>query len=274
MSKSDKLNCNIIKDLLPSYLECLCTQDTKVAVEEHLSECSACNKLAAAMRETDFVTERIESAEIDYMKKAKRHFIKKGSYASIALAVFILLGVVTSMSSYTQLPMGLYYVSLPFLLAVTKVLLPSPHLQLQTKQAQKIAAIAGILLTCYSVFILLFIIQKSPGWVSQEYAPFGIKLADIGPFLHLQLYAAILYQAVMYVYGIYRTMHGKPASFLHMSLYLTYGFIILSGDLFLGRLSGSTREAYYALLQPICVFLLEWIAVMGMLWILKKKSCR
>jgi len=50
MSKTTKLSCNIIKDLLPSYLEDLCTADTKHAVEEHLSECSTCKKPSRVKR--------------------------------------------------------------------------------------------------------------------------------------------------------------------------------------------------------------------------------
>ena len=137
MSKTTKLSCNIIKDLLPSYLEDLCTADTKHAVEEHLSECSTCKNLADAMRQTDFVAERSESAQIDYMKKVKRHFIKKGSYVSIALAAFVLLGLVTSMSSHIQRPIELYYVFLPFLLVITKALLPAPLSDPKIKKYKK-----------------------------------------------------------------------------------------------------------------------------------------
>lgn len=271
MSKSDSLSCNIIKDLLPSYLEGLCTQDTRIAVETHLSECSACKKLAGAMQQTDFISERMETEEINYMKKVKRHFIKKGS-GSIALIAFLIFGVITSMSSYRQRPIELYYVFLPFLLAVTKLLFPSRLLKPNAKRRQNIAVAIGMMLTCYAVFITLFVIFPQ-GWLLQGYGFFGIKPENIGPILHRQFYVILLYHTAMYAYGIYRAMYGRPASFFHMSIYLACGFIILSEDHFLKSLT-SPSKAYSVLLQPICIFLLEWAAINGILFIREKKSCR
>lgn len=270
MSKTYKLSCNIIKDLLPSYLEDLCTADTKHAVEEHLSECSACKNLADAMQQTDFVAERSESAQIDYMKKVKRYFIKKGSYVSIALVAFVLLGLVTSMSSYIQRPVELYYIFLPVLLVITKALLPAPISDPKMKSYKKITAVC-ILLTGYGVVLLLLLLSQLPSDLAQGYAPFGIKIKieAIGPITHWQLYLILCYHTAMYINGIYQSMRGKPVPFFHMSVYLTCGFILLSEALFLKSLS-DPAHAYYALLKPICIFLLEGIVLTGLLLIPKK----
>lgn len=271
MSKTNKLSCNIVKDLLPSYLEELCTDDTRHAVEAHLSECSACKSLADVMRQTDFVAERTEAEQIDYMKKVKRYFMKKGSYGSIVLAAFVLLGMITSMSSYFSRPVGLYYFFLPFLLVITKALLPAPLLGLKTGKREKIQALAGILLTCYSILLLLLMLSQLSSYPAEENLPFGIQPADIGPIIHWQLYAIILYHTAMYVNGIYRTMRGKPIRLIHMSVYLTCGFILLSENLFLGSLTDPS-SAYRALLEPVCIFLLEGIVLTGLLLIPKKRG--
>lgn len=36
------MNCNIIKDLLPSYIDAICSEDTTAAVEEHIESCEEC----------------------------------------------------------------------------------------------------------------------------------------------------------------------------------------------------------------------------------------
>ncbi len=36
------MNCNIIKDLLPSYIDEICSGDTAKAVEEHTEHCEEC----------------------------------------------------------------------------------------------------------------------------------------------------------------------------------------------------------------------------------------
>ena len=37
-----KLSCEVIKDLLPLYYDKVCSEETKVIVEEHLNECENC----------------------------------------------------------------------------------------------------------------------------------------------------------------------------------------------------------------------------------------
>lgn len=40
-----KLNCDIVQDLLPLYEDCVCSEGSRAAVEEHLRECEACRSL-------------------------------------------------------------------------------------------------------------------------------------------------------------------------------------------------------------------------------------
>ena len=36
------MKCEIIKDLIPLYLDNVCSEDSRKLVEDHLSECSEC----------------------------------------------------------------------------------------------------------------------------------------------------------------------------------------------------------------------------------------
>lgn len=50
------MNCNIIKDLLPSYIDKICSEDTVKAVEEHIQHCEECKQTLKKMQQqTDFV---------------------------------------------------------------------------------------------------------------------------------------------------------------------------------------------------------------------------
>lgn len=40
-----KISCNVINDLLPLYYDGVCTQESRVLVEEHLKECPSCRKV-------------------------------------------------------------------------------------------------------------------------------------------------------------------------------------------------------------------------------------
>ena len=49
--KKDKLTCDIILDLLPSYVDGLTREETTEAVKEHLEECTDCKKSYDGMKE-------------------------------------------------------------------------------------------------------------------------------------------------------------------------------------------------------------------------------
>ena len=44
------VSCDIIKDLLPLYLDDVCSNDSKTAVNEHIEACGKCNAEFRAMR--------------------------------------------------------------------------------------------------------------------------------------------------------------------------------------------------------------------------------
>lgn len=46
-----KMTCNVMEDLLPLYLDGVCSEDTKALVEEHVKDCPACRAKLEQMRE-------------------------------------------------------------------------------------------------------------------------------------------------------------------------------------------------------------------------------
>lgn len=45
-----KLSCEIIKDMLPLYCDSICSEETKAAVEEHLTDCTSCSEELKKMK--------------------------------------------------------------------------------------------------------------------------------------------------------------------------------------------------------------------------------
>ena len=86
-----KLNCNIVDDLLPLYLEDMCSKDSKAALEEHLQECPACREKSARMKNSDIIPQ-VKKQEskfpiADYAKKVKHHRIRVGLFAALISAM-------------------------------------------------------------------------------------------------------------------------------------------------------------------------------------------
>ena len=69
----NKENCKIIKDLLPSYIDELTSEETKKYIETHLEECNECKETLENMKK-DFEKEKkdVNNKSIKYAKKYNR----------------------------------------------------------------------------------------------------------------------------------------------------------------------------------------------------------
>jgi len=92
MSKTD---CNIIKDLLPSYIDDLCSEESRTIIEEHLQECTECRNFIEQMKGFQLVQDEGNNhKEIDYLKKIKNNNFKKNIFMGLYLAVILVFGIV------------------------------------------------------------------------------------------------------------------------------------------------------------------------------------
>ena len=68
-----KIPCEVIRDLLPSYVDGLTSETTDGLIEEHLENCAPCKKVLEAMQTpAERLPDMEETAEIDFLKKTKR----------------------------------------------------------------------------------------------------------------------------------------------------------------------------------------------------------
>lgn len=79
-----KIPCEMIQDLLPSYIDELTSDVTDREVEAHMMECEQCKKILEQMRTPDIETTEKEIKEIDFLKK-----MKKKNQKNIILCVVI-----------------------------------------------------------------------------------------------------------------------------------------------------------------------------------------
>ena len=85
----NELPCEVVKDLLPSYLDGLTSEGTARLVKEHLEGCRECADVLDAMRSPDVPEEAGDKAEIDYLKKNRR----KGRAVILASAAAVLAAI-------------------------------------------------------------------------------------------------------------------------------------------------------------------------------------
>jgi hypothetical protein len=89
-----QIDCNIIRDLLPSYVEKLTSEQSNQAIDKHINDCSECKEYLNELQQ-DVAPQAASPNEIDYLKKIKRK-MKKSTYISLgilSIALVIALGV-------------------------------------------------------------------------------------------------------------------------------------------------------------------------------------
>lgn len=95
-----KLHCTVIEDLLPIYIDGICSQESEVLVEEHLLQCPACREMLNGMRKTEILppqqTDDLKPLQAigRRWKQGKRAAVRKG--VCITLAALLVLTALLS----------------------------------------------------------------------------------------------------------------------------------------------------------------------------------
>ena len=88
---SEELKCEIVRDLMPSYIDGLTSEITNEAVREHIDGCQECAALYKKMNEPE-QTNQSFAAEVNYMKKVK-NLTRIKILATALTAVILVAGI-------------------------------------------------------------------------------------------------------------------------------------------------------------------------------------
>jgi len=260
-----KVSCNIIKDLLPSYLDGICSEDTKQFVEVHIKECETCRTLANMMQKTQLVSEKTDRKTIDYMKKIKIQMQKLMGLG--LLLVLIVLGMIIVITHYGAVPVIFFYGILPVLLFVLQgVLWNYPVSEKKTKW--KIGMEIAVLFFIGCSIGMEFLCMQ---WVKSGTYPFQLEPAQLGPFFYrlfmgntwiqigiflaallLQIKTAVSYQEVM------------DGCILGCCLNLSFLALLKRMD--------TIEEFAQKRNQNLGILFIEWMIITGIFYLLKRKN--
>ena len=91
-----KISCKIIEDLLPLYIDEVCSEESNKMIEEHLSACSQCNEKLNRMK-LGYVPEQEREqnlAEAEFMRNLSKKWNKKLLFATLKGIISTLIFVV------------------------------------------------------------------------------------------------------------------------------------------------------------------------------------
>jgi hypothetical protein len=94
-----KMHCDIIQDLLPNYMDKICSDETNKAVEEHFVECDSCKNKCQAMSNKWMELVVVEPKEIeeykkDFIFKKTIKKVKRRLIITVLATVLILIPIV------------------------------------------------------------------------------------------------------------------------------------------------------------------------------------
>ncbi len=105
----NKIPCGIIRDLFPSYIEKLTSEESNREVEEHIAECKECARVLREMSgDEEDITPQIK--EIDFLKKnrKKNRLVIASSIISVLLVIAIVAVTVPDIISNRSTSYGVF----------------------------------------------------------------------------------------------------------------------------------------------------------------------
>ena len=94
------LTCEVVQDLLPSYVDHLTSDVTNTAIETHIRECADCRRILSDMQTPEPVPAETatDASTIDFLKKSNKR--NKRRILAAILIVTLLLGSIWGYRTY------------------------------------------------------------------------------------------------------------------------------------------------------------------------------
>ena len=228
-----KRECDIIKDLLPSYVDEICSEASKEWIEEHLKECEECRKTVSMLKDTEISAKKLEQESLEAGRKVIRKNLRRSVFnlglciltAFLMFLVFELDGVqIPNIALYIVFPIGLLMTWLTF----------RNQTKLRTwDKWDFVMTIVVILATGYGAAMMKYGFSQT---VKGE-AIFGLALNKFGPFLYGQMVLAAVFCFGVYVLQIVRTVRQGRSNSLPLCLSLTGIFLMMAYCSYMGDLT-------------------------------------
>ncbi len=118
--------CELVQDLLPLYIDNICSETSRKIVDDHLSGCSECAAVLGALKKTEVIDE-LSTEKTDVIRQQSRFFKRKSALAgTIITGIFmipILICLIVNLASGAGLS-WFFIVLAALLLAASLIVVP------------------------------------------------------------------------------------------------------------------------------------------------------
>lgn len=227
-----KKECDIIKDLLPSYVDEICSEASKEWIEEHLADCEECKKTVAMLKNTEFSARRLEQESLDAGRRVIRQNLRR-SMVGLGLCFLLLLVIFFTLNYegyYGRVPVPVLYAALPVCMVMTW-LVSRNQTKLRPMDKWDIgSSIVALIGMGYGIVLLFFVMNIIK---SGDVLP----VPNIGPVLNGQMVTVIVLCFGLYMAQMARTIKQGRAGSVVVNVCLLGVFVMLGYCLQLGNMS-------------------------------------
>ena len=172
-----KIDCSVIRDLLPLYADEVCSEESRGLVREHLQECPDCKDMLRKLQETE-IENNLQDEKNDVVKYGTRWFKRRSTIIGATVAGFFMIPVLVSLIVNFSIGMGAGWFFLVFAsLCIPASFIIVPFLVPEDKVFWMFCSF------CVSLILLLCVTCIYSGgdwfWIASSAVLFGLAI----PFL-------------------------------------------------------------------------------------------
>ena len=218
----NKKECDIIKDLLPSYVDNICSEASREWIEAHIADCEECRRTAEVMKNTEISATMLEQEQLEAGKKVIRKNLRRSVWnLGLCLLVALLIFVVFELSR-VQIPNAAVYIALSFCMMMTWLSFRNQSKLRRWDKWDTVMTVAAVLAAGYGASMMWYGFSRAvAGETVFELAP-----NKFGPFLYGQMVLAAMICFFVYLVQIIRTVKKGRANSLVLHLCLT-GIVLM-----------------------------------------------
>jgi len=265
----NKLNCEITRDLIPSYLDGICSNSSREAIEYHLMGCRECREHLELLQNTELSAQKTDQQQLRFMKKVKLHFTLKNGMGVVLL--FILSLAVLLIVPEIQLGIALeLYCALFTILTLGTFLLLSNYQEKPKWSRLRIAAavvsILGILCSIGISALVLHMLDTRSGFL-------GIPLEKAGPFLNWTLLCILFIELFIFAGYAVDSIRGEHSFGILPTLNLAGCILCMSYRSFLFLMDSRDTLELAMWDITLIVFLITCCVILAELIVTKIRRC-
>lgn len=236
----ENMDCDIIQDLIPSYVDEICSEATRRCVDEHIKTCSACQQIVKFCKNSTFSEKKLEQWELDGMKKIRRKMKMQNMVSYLLVLIMIAFGIWLFLINRNTMSYNAYY-SLFAVCMAANVLAGVSHKRMnQPEKAELITGGISFAADIYIVSVFFYCFKM----LETGTMPFGLEPVQCGPFLHWQIMAVFAAQILFFLYHLIGMLKKDKNSSWLLCLDMMGVFLAMGEDWLLGNMN--TFEGFAA----------------------------